>query len=93
MFLNCDIGYYQMALCEVWVSYGWNLFWENDRNYRVACRNDEPQEGDIFEDPRFVPGSYRLQQNSPAINRGNPDLLDKDGSRSDIGVYGGLYAY
>ncbi len=93
IFTNCIIGYYQSALCENWVALGWNLFWQNERDYRVACRNDEPQEGDIFENPRFVEGGYSLQGNSPAIDSGNPDLLDKDGSRSDIGVYGGPYAY
>jgi len=93
MFINCDIGYYQIALYENWVTFGWNLFWENDRNYRVEVRNDEPQDSDIFENPRFVEGRYSLQANSPAIDSGNPDILDRDGSRSDIGIYGGLYAY
>ena len=32
---------------------------------------------------------YRLQKFSPAIDRGDPNILDIDGSRSDLGMYGG----
>jgi hypothetical protein len=32
---------------------------------------------------------YRLQAYSPGIDAGNPDILDVDGSSSDIGMYGG----
>ncbi len=34
---------------------------------------------------------YHLQAYSPLIDAGDPDILDKDGSRSDIGLYGGRY--
>ena len=44
-------------------------------------------------EPIFREGSYRLREGSPGIDAGRPDLLDKDGSRSDIGVYGGPAAY
>ncbi|QQS37327.1 MAG: hypothetical protein IPM56_05055 [Ignavibacteriales bacterium] len=30
-----------------------------------------------------------MQKYSPAINKGDPNILDKDGTRSDIGMYGG----
>ena len=32
---------------------------------------------------------FRLQKYSPAIDRGDPDILDVDGTRSDMGMYGG----
>ncbi len=32
---------------------------------------------------------YHLQSFSPLIDAGDPDILDVDGTRSDIGVYGG----
>ena len=32
---------------------------------------------------------YHLQAYSPAIDSGDPNILDVDGTRSDIGVYGG----
>ncbi|GJQ61106.1 MAG: hypothetical protein SCALA702_01590 [Melioribacteraceae bacterium] len=50
----------------------------------------------VDEDPMFVnlqdnplESDFRLQKYSPAINAGNPDILDLDGSISDIGPLGG----
>ncbi len=48
----------------------------------------------ITSDPKFVDwenGDYRLQPTSPAINAGPPDpqYNDRDGSRNDIGMFGG----
>lgn len=44
-------------------------------------------------EPIFEENSYRLREGSPGIDQGLPDVLDVDGSRSDIGLYGGPYAY
>ncbi len=54
-------------------------------------------EGSFLDDADFVdlnqdePGSsdLRLNAGSPAIDAGVPEWLDPDGSRSDIGMYGG----
>ncbi len=35
--------------------------------------------------------NYRLQMYSPLIDAGDPNILDVDGTRSDIGRYGGPY--
>ena len=48
--------------------------------------------GNIDSDPLFVGnGSYHLQEGSPCINTGNPGVqyYDTDGSRNDMGAYGG----
>ncbi|GJQ61004.1 MAG: hypothetical protein SCALA702_00570 [Melioribacteraceae bacterium] len=55
----------------------------------------------IIKDPMFVktPGGsehpdefdLRLQKYSPCIDQGHPDIIDPDGTRSDIGVYGGPF--
>ncbi|NWF89631.1 MAG: right-handed parallel beta-helix repeat-containing protein [Ignavibacteriaceae bacterium] len=41
--------------------------------------------------------NFHLQKYSPMIDAGDPSILDRDGSRSDIGLYGGplgeLYTY
>ncbi len=45
-------------------------------------------------DPMFVNEDsldFHLQMFSPMIDAGHPDVLDKDGSRSDLGLYGGPY--
>ncbi|MFH0734298.1 MAG: T9SS type A sorting domain-containing protein [bacterium] len=53
---------------------------------------------DKIADPMFVKDTaadlgsdydYKLQKFSPAIDAGDPDILDIDGSRSDMGMYGG----
>ena len=46
--------------------------------------------GNLSKDPMFVSTSdFKLKKGSPAINAGDPSIKDIDGSRSDIGVYGG----
>jgi hypothetical protein len=48
----------------------------------------------ISVDPMFVNEDsldFRLQMFSPLIDAGDPEILDKDGSRSDIGLLGGPY--
>jgi hypothetical protein len=50
-------------------------------------------EGNLFRNPMFVnidSGDARLQAFSPLIDAGDPNILDYDGTRSDIGVFGGL---
>lgn len=51
--------------------------------------------GNLTSDPLFVNaanGDFHLQTNSPAKNSGNPTILNADGSRSDMGAYGGNFA-
>jgi len=46
----------------------------------------------LFVDPMFADTiAFLLQEYSPAIDAGDPSVLDADGSRSDIGPYGGPY--
>ncbi len=100
IFLRNNIGVFAYSSPPL-VDY--NLFWEVQD--LVA---NQPFIGDsnIIADPMFVkdtiPSSemnfdFHLQQYSPAIDKGNPNILDKDGTRSDIGMYGGpfgeIYTY
>ena len=44
-------------------------------------------------DPGFAgAGDYHLAQGSPGIDSGDPSLTDRDGTRSDMGAYGGPLA-
>ncbi|QQS36216.1 MAG: hypothetical protein IPM56_18575 [Ignavibacteriales bacterium] len=73
----------------------YNLFWNvTELVSGTAILGDS----NIVADPMFVkdtiPNSqldfdYHLQKYSPAIDKGNPNILDVDGSRSDIGIFGG----
>ena len=44
--------------------------------------NDDTTRGEL---------DFHLQMFSPLIDSGDPNILDKDGSRSDIGLYGGPF--
>ena len=66
----------------------YNLYWRNRGGDFIG----EAQEGEIFDDPRFVepgpPQDYRLSADSPAIDTGDPELpLDPDQTRSDMGAF------
>ncbi|MDR3666895.1 MAG: NosD domain-containing protein [Ignavibacteriaceae bacterium] len=74
----------------------YNLFWKNKISIPLG---QVMGEHDITADPMFVnddaiityplKSDYHLQAFSPAINQGDPSILNKDLSRSDIGAYGG----
>ena len=73
----------------------YNLFW----NVGVLVGgNASLGDSNIVADPMFVNdtiptanGTYdfHLQKYSPAIDKGDPSIQDVDGSRSDIGMFGG----
>ena len=71
------------------LEYGYNLFWNNEENYH----NFNQGEGDVFADPLMDLTGGMLATNSPAIDNGNPFILDQNGTRSDIGPFGGPWAY
>lgn len=49
--------------------------------------------GNISVDPMFADTiTFKLSPDSPLIDVGNPDLTDRDGTRSDIGPWGGQSA-
>src|SRR6266446_287506 len=69
----------------------YNGFWQNQPADVLGCT---PGIGNRYEDPGFVnvpQGNYRLRPDSPLMNAGDPDPAwhDRDGSRSDLGAYGG----
>jgi len=71
------------------LQHGYNLFWNNGQDYAGF----EPGIGDIHADPLLDLVNGALLPGSPAINTGDPEIEDRDGSRSDIGPFGGPYAY
>jgi len=75
-------------------TFAYNLIWGNEGD-NTGCGGEELCEnftGRINADPKFVNpegGDFHLQPGSPAIDSGDPEIKDPDGSRSDMGVYGG----
>jgi hypothetical protein len=72
----------------------YNNLWENDINYVGFT----PDTTNLSVDPMVVNNNstqgeldFHLQMFSPLIDAGDPNILDKDSSRSDIGLYGGPY--
>ncbi len=74
----------------------YNMFWESQTNLMGVTMGDS----DFVADPMFVKDTiptvngdydFHLQAFSPAIDKGNPNILDLDGTRSDIGMYGGPF--
>jgi len=85
-------AFWNVSIYENPVQPDYNCVWDYDR-----LTNNPPirlgPNNLIGVDPEFEEGSYRLKEGSPCIDAGDPNLLDPDGSRSDIGVYGGPFAY
>jgi hypothetical protein len=69
--------------------YGYNLFWNNENNYNGF----ESGVGDIYAEPQIDLVNGILLASSPAIDSGNPEISDRNNSKSDIGPFGGPYAY
>jgi parallel beta-helix repeat protein len=78
--------------CNPQVSY--NDLWNNVENYCVegGASIDTSLGGNIYLDPMFMGGDdYHLQYGSPCIDAGDPNIIDPDSSRSDMGCYGGTW--
>jgi len=72
----------------------YSAFWD----FSATDQDTIPGIGNIFSDPQFMSvdnNNFRLAQGSACINAGNPapEYNDPDGSRNDMGAYGGPYAY
>jgi len=72
----------------------YNDVWNNEISYTGFT----PDSTNLSVDPMIVNDDttqgeldFHLQKYSPLIDAGDPNILDKDGSRSDIGLYGGPY--
>jgi hypothetical protein len=73
----------------------YNLYWNLEQKYKGHVTGGD---NEIFADPMVMKDTIptaemkldmHLQAFSPAIDAGDPDILDVDGTRSDIGMFGG----
>jgi parallel beta-helix repeat protein len=85
---------------EAWATqnliFKYNNVWNNGINYYGFI----PDTTNLSVDPMIVNDDttrgeldFHLQKYSPLIDAGDPTILDRDGSRSDIGLYGGPYGW
>jgi len=87
---NAETGLYYDIGGGTPPTYRYNNMWDNQTNFQ----NFLPDTTNLFVNPMFVnPNSmdFHLQKYSLLINAGDPDIFDKDSSRSDIGLYGGPF--
>jgi hypothetical protein len=78
--------------CNPQVSY--NDLWNDVQPYLTenGATIDTSLGGNIYLDPMFVGSAdYHVQYGSPCIDAGDPNIIDPDSSRSDIGCYGGTW--
>jgi len=90
LLIGCDNGIILVpSREEYFINY--NAFWNNDIDIQ-SWGMDFDSIGNIFCNPMLVlEDDFHLQAHSPLIDAGDPDYLDVDGSRSDIGFHGGPY--
>ena len=70
------------------IKFHYNNVWDTEAPYSGFT----PDSTNIISDPMFVnqdSSDFHLQMYSPLVDAGDPNILDKDGSRSDIGLFGG----
>jgi len=83
---------YGLFMRHATVSISHNDVFGNTTNYHYCAAGA----GDITENPRFIDANsnYVLRSDSPCINAGRSGSVDADpdGSRNDMGAYGGPYA-
>lgn len=96
---NEDSGLFGEDSREVRIAY--NDSWGNGAavmDYAGEADAEEGRNGNISADPLFeslaltgdlADDDLRIAQGSPVIDAGDPAVLDPDGSRSDIGAFGG----
>ncbi|NWF91248.1 MAG: right-handed parallel beta-helix repeat-containing protein, partial [Ignavibacteriaceae bacterium] len=90
---NANIGIGKYGTVNPVVQF--NNSWNNTTNYENGIN---PDTTNLSVNPMIVNDDstqgkldFHLQKYSFLIDAGDPDILDKDGTRSDIGLYGGPY--
>jgi parallel beta-helix repeat protein len=70
-----------------------NNVWNNQAGNYQGIDDQTRHNGNISQDPLFADTSdFVLDPDSPCIDVGDPDIIDEDGSRSDMGMHGGFNA-
>ena len=63
--------------------------WGNTPDDFVGMADPTGTDGNVSADPLFSDDDRHLDPSSPLVDAGDPSLLDADGSRSDMGAWGG----
>ncbi len=73
--------------------FAYNIVWNNKAGDYEDIWDQTGINGNLSVDPQFMGELvFLLRPTSPAIDQGDPEISDTDGSRSDIGLFGGPQA-
>lgn len=95
-----DNGWREQWVCPCVGIWNYGSLFNFDISYNDVWNNKDGEYGDMPDyserngnmnvDPVFIDiESFRLSDNSPLIDKGNPLITDPDGTSSDPGVFGG----
>lgn len=83
------VGFWNYGYLKNFIISHNNIYNNHDGEYRDMPDLTD-KSGNISVEPMFVgQDDYHLKPDSPCTNAGDPEITDNDGSRSDIGIYGG----
>lgn len=71
----------------------YNVLWDNVEGDWRDMPDYTGEYSNVHLDPLWDTLTFVPQAGSPLIDNGNPELTDPDGTRSDIGIYGGPQAF
>jgi len=98
IWMNCEAKNFEIRHNVIWdnfdagVAFGYEEFEDGSWGYSYDSDYSDVK-GNIYEDPLLVGDGYTLDEGSPCIDGGAPEILDPDGSVSDVGVTGGAYGW
>jgi parallel beta-helix repeat protein len=70
----------------------YNNVWDNTAGNYEGIDDQTHTNGNISQDPLLKDDSFMLKPGSPCIDTGDPGIVDPDGTRSDMGIFGGPLA-
>jgi parallel beta-helix repeat protein len=83
------VGLWSIGTANAWVI-GFNDLWANVAGEFQGPMSPEQMRTRFSADPQFVDSlDFHLMPSSPCIDTGDSLLTDPDGSRSDMGIFGG----
>jgi hypothetical protein len=77
---------------EAAVAFGYEEFEDGTWSFQEE-REYIGTDGNIAEDPIFMDDGPEVASESPCVDAGDPEVLDPDGTASDIGATGGAYSW
>jgi len=98
IWMNCKPGNFSIAYNDIFlnheaaVAFGYVEYDDDTWSFEEE-REYIGSDGNIAVDPIFIDEGPSIASESPCVDTGDPEVLDPDGTLSDIGLTGGPYAW